>query len=162
MRKWTWLLLLCALGAGRAGAELPARLSVQVQNGQLRAAPSFLGSVLVVAPYGASVAVVGQQGDWIRVRTDQGQEGWMHQSSLTRKRIVMSAGGATAQTGASSEELALAGKGFNADVEQQFKRQNPNLNFAAVNRMEQIKVTPAEMRAFLQAGDVHPPAGGAR
>jgi len=162
MRKILVPIMLFLLGAGLAGAETPARLNVQVQNGQIRATPSYLGAVVLAAPYGTSVAVVSQQGDWIRVRTDQGQEGWMHQSALTTKRIAMSAGGATAQTGASSEELALAGKGFNSDVEKQFKSQNPNLNFAAVVRMLQIKVPPAEMRTFLQAGAVRPVEGGTR
>ncbi|MCX6995845.1 MAG: SH3 domain-containing protein [Kiritimatiellaeota bacterium] len=124
--------------------------------------PSYLGSVVVAAPYGTSVAVLLQQGDWIKVRVAEGQAGWMHQSALTKKRIVMSAGGATAQAGASSEELALAGKGFNSDVEKEFKSQNPNLNFAAVDRMIKTKVSADEMRIFLKAGAVQPAEGGAR
>jgi hypothetical protein len=44
----------------------------------------------------------------------------MHESALSAKRVKMQAGG-TAKTGATSDELALAGKGFNKDVEAQFK-----------------------------------------
>ena len=162
MHKIMIPIMIFALCALPAGAQTPASMSVQVQNGQIRATPSYLGSVVVAAPYGASVAILLQQGDWIKVRAAQGQEGWMHQSALTKKRIVLSAGGATAQAGASSEELSLAGKGFNSDVEKQFKTQNPNLNFAAVDRMIKIKVPADEMLSFLKTGAVKPAEGGAR
>jgi hypothetical protein len=45
-------------------------------------------------------------------------------------------------------------------VEKEFKAKNKQLNFAAVDRMEKIKISTAEMQAFLRAGVVKPPAGG--
>jgi N-acetylmuramoyl-L-alanine amidase CwlA len=153
--------VLAAVGAlGLAGVALAERMSVQVQDGQVRASPSFLGAVTARLPYGAAVEAQAEQNGWLPVQTAAGQQGWMHKASLTKKKIVMTAGGAGA-TGASSDELALAGKGFNSDVEQQFKKQNPNVNFAAVDRMAKLKIAPQEMQKFLADGSVKP-AGGAK
>lgn len=153
------LLFLCFSAAVSAA---PTRMNVQVQNGQIRATPTFLGKVVVAVAYGASVEVLQSKGDWMQVKSAQGQVGWMHKSALTTKRVSMSSGSSTAKAGASSDELALAGKGFNADVEREFKAKNKSLNFAAVDRMEKITIPPTEMQAFLAAGAVKPAEGGAQ
>lgn len=151
-----------ALAVPAPGTAATTRMNVQVQSGQVRSAANFLGKIVVTVPYGVSVEVLKQQGDWMQVKTLQGQTGWMHKGSLTTKKISMSAGAATAKTGASSDELALAGKGFNAQVESEYKAKNKNLNFAAVDRMEKIKVAPPEMQTFLSNGAVKPAEGGAQ
>ena len=148
---------LCAL----VTVALADRMSVQVQDGQVRATPSFLGSVVAKLPYGSSVEAQPAQNGWMQVQTPSGQQGWMSAASLTTKKIVMTAGAGGA-SGASSDELALAGKGFNSDVEKEFKKQNPNINFAAVDRMAKLKIAPQEMQQFLTAGSVKPPMGGAK
>ncbi|MFH0880636.1 MAG: hypothetical protein V2A34_13050, partial [Lentisphaerota bacterium] len=60
------------------------------------------------------------------------------------------------RTGASGEELALAGKGFNSDVEAEFKSQNKNVDFTWVDKMEKMKETPDELISFLKEGQVNP------
>ncbi len=145
-----------------AGAPAPVRMNVQVQSGQLRATPTFLGKVLGAVAYGVSVEVLQTKGDWMQVKSSQGKVGWLHKSALTTKRVAMSSGASAAKTGASSNELALAGKGFNADVEREYKAKNKNLNFAAVDRMETLKVPATEMQAFLKAGAVTPAEEGAQ
>ena len=160
-------LMLCSLLVLWAPATLvsappPARMNVQVQSGQLRDTPAFLGKVVGSVAYGAPVTILQAQGDWRQVKTASGQKGWMHKSALTTKKISMSAGTSAAKTGASSSELALAGKGFNSDVEREFKAKNKNLNFAAVDRMEAVRIPVKEMSAFLKTGAVNPPEGGAR
>ena len=159
MRK---LILGSVLGACTlVNVALAERMNVQVQDGQVRATPSFLGAVVVKLPYGASVEAQPAQNGWMQVQTSAGQQGWMSAASLTTKKIVMTAGAGGA-SGASSDELALAGKGFNSDVEKEFKKQNPNINFAAVDRMAKIKIAPQEMQQFLAAGSIKPPTGGAK
>ena len=60
---------------------------------------------------------------------------------------------------ASSGELALAGKGFNSEVEAQFKEQNEAVNFAAVDLLEKIRITTRQIQLFLKAGNVVPKGG---
>jgi hypothetical protein len=145
-----------------AGLAAPSRMNVQVQSGQIRVTPTFLGKVLATLPYGVSVEILQTKGDWMQVKSGQGQVGWMHKSALTTKVVSMSSGATAAKSGASSDELALAGKGFNSDVEREFKAKNKNLNFAAVDRMEKIKIPTPEIQAFLQTGAVKPAEGGAQ
>ncbi|MFH1278445.1 MAG: SH3 domain-containing protein [Candidatus Eisenbacteria bacterium] len=148
-----------ALAVAWAGGEM---LSVQVKSGQLRSTPSFLGAVTATLGYGDRVTLVQKQDPWLQVRDAAGRTGWIHQSALTKKRIVMSAGEGDAQKSVSGEELALAGKGFNSDVEAEFKAQNANIDFTWVDRMETINVTPEQSALFLAEGKVEPAGGGAR
>ncbi len=157
-----WLLAICALMLGGLTVwAATERMSVQVRQGQIRRTPSFLGQVVRVLSYGDQVQVMAAQQPWFQVQETSGSNGWMHASALTRKRIVFRRTGDTARTAASSEELALAGKGFNEDVEHQFKSRNPNLSFLWVDRMEKLTISPAEMEAFLTRGGVRPAGGGA-
>jgi len=149
------LILLAPAGAGEA------TMNVQVRQGAVRSAPSFVGAVVGNLNYGDRVLVTEQKPGWMKVSAG-GVAGWMHASSLTEKRVAVKAGAGAVQTGASSAELALAGKGFNADAEAQFKAQNRSANFAAVDRMERRQVTQQEMMQFLRAGGVSPRDGGAQ
>lgn len=136
-------------------------MSVQVKEGQLRSAPSFLGTIVGPVAYGEQVETVQQQGDWMNVKSSRNVTGWIHQSALTKKQVVLGSGG-RAQSAATGQEVALAGKGFNADVEAKYKATHGKLDFASVDRMESIKVSREEMIKFLNDGSVKSPEGGAK
>jgi hypothetical protein len=136
-----------------SGAQAQSAMSVQVKQGAVRATPSFTGKVLGTLDYGQQVQISEKKSPWM-MATGAGLSGWMHESALSPKKIVMSGGAATAQTGASSEELALAGKGFNSDVEAQFKSKNRNVDFVAVDQMERRKVTQEEKARFVKDGGI--------
>jgi uncharacterized protein YgiM (DUF1202 family) len=136
-------------------------MSVQVRDGQLRATPSFLGSVVGSVSFGDQVVVQQQQGDWMQVEA-KGQQGWIHNSALTTKTISIGAGGKDAPMKASGKEVVLAGKGFNAEVEAQYRKGHQNANYLAVDQMEVITIAPQEMVVFLAGGDLKPTAGGAK
>lgn len=146
---------------GTAWAAAPQQMSVQVRNGQVRANPSFLGTIVAPVAYGDSVRVLAEQAGWMKVSTPGGKEGWIHGSALTTKRIVLQAGAKDVQA-ASGDELALAGKGFNSEVEAEFKAANKDIDFTWVDRMETWKVDPKEVQRFLKDGNVTPGEGGAR
>lgn len=144
--------------AAFAGAQ--KSLSVQVQEGQMRSTPSFLGTVLARMPYGERLVLIDDQGAWKKV-SGKGVQGWMDASALTTKTIVLKAG-ANVQTGASQSEISIAGKGFSEEVEKQYRSQNRNIDFAWVDRMQRFRITPEEMQAFLKQGQVVPAAGGVK
>ncbi|MDZ4198767.1 MAG: SH3 domain-containing protein [Kiritimatiellia bacterium] len=160
--KPTRLLILTALigwAAFALRAEAQNRtLNVQVRSGPLRDNPSFLGRVLASADYGTGVEVLQTQGPWMQVRLGD-LEGWMHQSALTAKRISLAAGAGDAKVAASADEVALAGKGFNKEVEAEYRKQNRDADFTWVDRMETMQIGEKEMREFLKDGRVLP-AGG--
>lgn len=156
-RKATgWMIGLCGLlAAGSVGAQMQY---VQVRDGALRSAPSFLGGVVGPVAYGDAVTVVAERGPWRQVTT-AAQQGWLHESALTRTRVVLSAGAQDVDAAATHDELALAGKGFTQQVEDQTRRENPQLDYARVDWMERLKQPPERLAQFLERGGVRPQEG---
>ena len=131
-------------------------LSVQVKQGQMRSTPSFLGSITATLAYGDKVELIEDKGAWKMVAIRK-IKGWMHMSALTTQTIALQAGKADVKTGATSSELALAGKGFNAKVEAEFKSKNKHLDYTSVDRMEKtFTFKPGQVQAFLKQGQVLP------
>jgi uncharacterized protein YgiM (DUF1202 family) len=150
--------LLCATAVA-AAATTATLMSIQVKKADLRSTPSFLGSITASLQYGDRVAIDQQNGAWYKVtKPGTSTGGWLHTSALTKKTIVMTAGDG-AQTGASSGEMALAGKGFNADVEKEFKAGHKDIDFAPVDRMARYAVSPTDIRSFVREGGLKPQGG---
>src|SRR5512145_2481720 len=138
-------------------------LSVQVKESQLRATPSHLGKIVAQASYGDRVTVLEERGDWKKVSTAGGKsQGWMHHTALTSSKIVLKAGQGTVGTSVSRDEIALAGKGFSEEVEAQYRQSHKNLDYAWINRMEAMKVSPAQMESFISNGRLTPGGEGGR
>jgi len=56
----------------------------------------------------------------------------------------------------SSDEVALAGKGFTPEVESGYRAKHPEMNFAQVDKIESIKVDSTTLQAFIKEGDLKP------
>ena len=141
MRKLTVLLaatMLLALTAGFAvGLEVGDQPAVSVREGDVRSAPGFLSTITAKVAYGGGVSILELRGDWARVRVvDTGAEGWLHVSAVAEKEALR-LGQATGSSsgGTTSREIALAGRGFNEQVEAQY-RSEKGLDFALVDQME--------------------------
>lgn len=134
----------------------PRMMSVQVKTGQLRATPSFLGTILAEVAYAQQVQVLDDKNGWMRVAVPgKNLQGWIHNSALSAKRIVLQAGADDVQRAASTGEIALAGKGFNQQVEDQYRAQNKNIDFSWVDRMQQASVPMARLRRFAKDGQLN-------
>ncbi len=134
-------------------------MSVQVKQSHIRKSASFLAPVLGVLAYGDKVSVVGDENsDWIQVKSGS-SAGFVHSSALTKKEVVLNPGAQDVEKAASSDEITLAGKGFNDQVEGAFRAKNPNLNFAAIDKMEGYLVSENQMRNFLIQGRIFPKEG---
>ncbi len=135
-------------------------MSVQIREGQIRKSASFLGKILGKLDYGDRVSVLQNNGDWIKVLdSNSGISGWLHSSALTQKKIILKAGKEDVKISATSDEYTLAGKGFNQQVETEYKKGNPQLDFSWVDKMEGFKVSSSQMQQFLAAGNIVPPGG---
>ena len=134
-------------------AEAQKIMTVQVREGQLRATPSHFGKITAKTYYGDQVTVLEEKGDWKRVSVSNGKgQGWMHESALTGKRTVLTAGRSRAGTSVSQDEIALAGKGFSEEVEKEYRKNNANLDYAWINRMETIRISPRQLENFVEDG----------
>jgi SH3-like domain-containing protein len=109
-----------------------------------------MGQMITMLKYTDRVEVLEEKRGWARVSLS-GKQGWVHLSALSSKKIVLQAGDKNVEQTASSSEVALAGKGFNAQVEAEYK-QEKGLDYTWVDRMEQITVSAVEIAAFIEEG----------
>lgn len=128
-------------------------MSVGVRIAQVRAQPSFLSPPHAELPYGRGVSVAEESGDWLRISAG-GVTGWLHQTALSRGEIVLNPGAADVERAAAGTEVALAGRGFSASVEQAYRRRGGAANFAAVDRMEARVIGIDAVIRFARDGDL--------
>jgi SH3-like domain-containing protein len=134
------------------GVILAETLVVKVQRTYLRQEPVFYASTVAVLKAGVSVEKLSVKDGWYKVRTQNGVVGWLHSSSVKAKKFSLLALDKSVQSGATADEVALAGKGFNKQVEEKYKTQNTDVSFFWVDKMLKIKVTPQQLKSFLQKG----------
>lgn len=151
MKKW---ILMCCAALMATGAWAVTEMSVQVRDGQLRNRASFLGTVVGTVAYGDRVTVNQTQAGWCEVSI-AGKTGWIHESALTPKKVVLASGTADARVqSVGSEEVALAGKGFSKEVEAEYKKQNQDVDYTWVDWMGQQTVSSERLVAFLKQGNL--------
>lgn len=135
-------------------------LKVTQPNQSLYPDPDFASTPVAPVPVGAEVNVERQAGDWYKVEY-QGKTGWISRqafpapqagSKMSLKGLLF--GAPVKQT--SSDEVALAGKGFTPEVESGYRTKHPEMNFAQVDKIESFKVAPAALQAFIKEGDLKP------
>ena len=144
---FVFVLFLLACGALFAQVSRSGTAWVSSRTADVRTSSWFFAGTRGTLQMGQQVTVLQVSGNWAEVRSaaNPALTGWTSASNLSPRRIVSSAAGATAA------EVALAGKGFDQDVENAF-RATGNLNFADVDRTEAITVSLQELYAFMTAG----------
>jgi hypothetical protein len=139
-----FLLLACTL---LAAAET---LKITVKTTKLRKSPKFYAPAVATLQFGDSLQKLDQQGDWIKGMTTSGLQGYVHESAVTEPKFSLTAR-RTEGTGTTADEVALAGKGFNEQVEEEY-RKTSKLDYTWVDRMSQMKISESEMETFLREG----------
>ena len=135
-------------------------LKVTQPNQSLYPDPDFAGTPVAPVPVGAEVNVERQAGDWYKVDY-QGKAGWINRQAFPPPQAgsQMSLPGllfGTPVKQTSSDEVALAGKGFTPEVESGYRSKHPEMNFAQVDKIESFTVDPATLQAFIKEGDLKP------
>lgn len=136
-------------------AQAQKVMSVQLRESQLRATPSHLSKIVAKVSYGERVSVLQEKGAWKKVSMlSRNVQGWIHETALTTKSIALRSGQGTVGTSVTGKEIALAGKGFNDEVEAQYRKINKDLDYTWINQMETIKVSPEQMEDFIVGGNL--------
>lgn len=151
MKNRTFILLWAVMLVTITTSVLAVTMQVQVRDTELRPTPSFLSRASAALMYGDRVTIISDLRGWYKVSSPKGV-GWVHGSALSAKEVKLAANTSGMQQGASSEELALAGKGFSKEVESEFKEGNKSADFSSVDRMEKITITAPQKVRFLVAG----------
>lgn len=127
-------------------------VTVIVRKTSIRRDRQFYAPALAEGRLGESFSVQAREKGWIQVATKAGA-GWLHESAVTAKKVAAS--GAGPAGGAVDErDIANASKGFNPQVEDQYRKKNPTANYAAVDRMQQLEASDAAVEAFVRDGHI--------
>ncbi len=126
-------------------------VSVIVKRTSVREATQFFATTVAIAEYNDELTVLATEEDWIRVNKN-GTEGWVHLSAVSEVTAVTPSAANKVTEDYSSEEIALAGKGFSEQVEEQYRADNTKLNFNDVDEMEKFSVSQSVVIAFQKAG----------
>ncbi|MCX6568768.1 MAG: SH3 domain-containing protein [Candidatus Aminicenantes bacterium] len=134
---------------------------VKIKTTNIRRDPKFTAPVVAAIKAGEPLEKIEAQNGWFKVKTKAGIVGWIHSTAVESKKLNLLAMDKTMKTQASAGEVALAAKGFNKQVEDKYRAGNAAADFAAVDAMEKVKPTAAEVEAFMKAGRLAE-FGGAR
>ena len=154
MKRCLGLLFLLLLIFTNAHAQslVGKTMYLSVKTAPVKSSAGIFASTVGTLTYGESVTVIQQKNNRVEIKASGSSlTGWTSAGNLTAKRIT-SSGGASA----SADELALAGKGFSAEVEKSY-RQDSSLNYADIDAMESQSVTDSRLRKFITDGHL---AGG--
>jgi hypothetical protein len=148
------LLLALALGGSDAAPAPGDEVTVMVMRQYLFPTPAFYARPLAELELGQELIVLQVSGQWLEAAASS-LTGWVHMTAVTGA----DAGSGTVASGSgsvSADEVTLAGRGFNSEIEAAYASDNPELDFDAVDLIEGFEVSEADMVAFLGGGALVP------
>jgi len=127
-------------------------LTVTRKTTKLRSQKRSFAPAVADLQEGDKVSFEKKEGAWLAVKFGA-IAGWLHETDVTAKSDVRLSGQGVRET-YSTSETAAAKKGFNPQVEKQYRQDNPNLEqaFKLVDALQARTVPEAELREFLIAG----------
>ena len=131
--------------------------TVKVMRQYIFPSPAFYSQPLAELQLGQVLTILEVGNQWFRGSASSSLSGWVHATALTSA----SAGSGSVSSGSGSvtqDEVTLAGRGFNSEVEARYASDNPSLDFGAVDRIEGFKVSESFMNTFLAGGSLVDPA----
>lgn len=152
MRTAIIVIVLCSLSCLPAAAET---IKVTTRENAVRSDCRFFAPVKLKVSLGDQLTVKGRKGDWYLVSA-KGVNGCIHKSAV-ESRSFASSGRRASTGGASADEVSLAGKGFNPQVEAGYRKSGKGLNYAAVDEISRISVSEKSLETFVQQGGLNQP-----
>jgi len=151
MKRFLTILCLALFVTGFAAAQvrIGGTLYVSVKSVSLKAGTGFFSGTKGTLELGEQVTVIQINGNNVEVRSVRNTSltGWTSSGNFSAKQVV-----AGTSSTATAREVALAGKGLTQEVEQEYRSQQRNLNYADVDKVEAIRVNENDLKKFLDEG----------
>ena len=147
--------VLLSMFAAAAALAASGRVTVTVEQTKVRKAKAFYSPAVATVRFQDSLEAGPAEDGWLPV-TVSGKQGWLHESAVAAKAGKARAGSWSGTDEATDEEVTLAGKGFNEEVEKAYRSGREDLDFSGVDAMEARTVSDADLLAFLRAGKTLP------
>ncbi len=141
---------------GLLAADVPQdpgdRLTVTRKATKLRAQKRSFAPAVAELKEGDQLLYEGKDGAWFAAKLGA-TSGWLHETDVSTKPDVRLSGQGVRES-YSTSETAAARKGFNPQVEKQYRQDNPNLEraFRTIDELQARELPEAELRAFLAEG----------
>jgi hypothetical protein len=155
MRQATRVLGLCAV-LSLFAADVPQDpgdvLTVTRKTTKLRSQKRSFAPAVADLAEGDKLVFEQKDGAWLAVKFGQ-KAGFVHQTDVSTNPGVRLSGQGVREN-YSTSETAAAKKGFNPQVEKQYRTNNPNLEqaFKLLDQLEAAGVPEADLRTFLSDG----------
>jgi hypothetical protein len=134
-------------------------ITVRKFSAEVMAEPKFFGKKVKTVERGEFLTFVEAKGDWYQVDAGGGATGWIHKSGVEDKKVTLSSKDKVGGSGASRDEVELAGRGFTPEVEAEYKTRNPTLDFTHVDAIEKYSVPSDQVAEFIAKGKLNLPGG---
>lgn len=126
---------------------------VKVKSAKILDRDSSRGKKVALVDYGTELEVIEKSDEFLKVRiSDKGGqtpstwEGWISKKDASIRKLVSS-------SSANAKEIALAGRGLNAEVEGLYS-QEKNIDFTVVDEIEKITIEPSDLYEFIEEGNL--------
>lgn len=153
MKRTALAVLTAALAVAAAWAAAKS-VTVVVESAKVRKGKAFYASAVATVRHKDRLDAGEPEDGWFPVTVD-GTRGWLHESAVGATARKARGGGWSGSGEAGEDEVTLAGKGFNADVEKAHRSGDAG-DYAAVDAMEARRVPEKELLAFMKAGKTLP------
>lgn len=129
------------------------KVYVKTKNADLLKKKTTLAGVTTKVSYGAELIVMEESDGWFYVQLSgkKNIKGWIKETKTTSRKL-------STRTSANAKEIALAGKGFNAEIENLYANSG-NGNYDAVDEIEKTEVKSDKINTFIEKGMLN---GGAK
>lgn len=127
--------------------------TIQVREVAVKSQPSYLAQTVGSVSFGAEVRIAADEGNWYRIESPAG---YIPKNVVGTSKASIESSKRYAASGVSHDETALAGKGFNPQVEGQYKKSSASLAaaYTQVDRIERMKVSDASLNQFITSGQL--------
>jgi len=154
MKKMFILIIMGLVTAGFLSAQTKgSTMYVAVKKVDLKSSSGFFsGKNGKTLNYADKVTILSVSGKNVEVQstTNSSISGWTAYANLSAKQIVSGNTGTT-----NPNDVAMAGKGFNEDVERQYK-EDGNYDYDDVDKIEGTSVSEDVIKQFLLDGRLSP------
>lgn len=139
-----------------ATVSLADTVTVITKQNAIRESCKFFAPVKAQVKYNDKLEALSTEGDWYRVRFGS-LTGCIHKTAVETR--TASAPNLFTGRGSrvSESEAALAGKGFNPQVEASYRKQHPEMKFYLIDNIERYPVSDRDVAQFIASGGLKQP-----
>ncbi len=139
------------LSLGHVDGALAKNITVKVKEARICKEKTYRLPFVAKVKRGDILEELSMEDDWHKVKTPTGQVGWIKASSILPEEVKLTTK-ETGLEGVAEAEITLAGKGFNEQVEEEYRDEYPELDFESVDLIEKIKVEDSDLEKFILEG----------